>query len=410
MRPVFSITFAYHFGQVLKLCAFALIVYLFDYAVLGESALYLAYSLIIGGAIDLGTRYTCWTEVKEKNLDQACTSKILFSVCAAGILYGLFSATNYYFDVIESTVLVGICFISGTLNFGNLDWFIIRKYSPAYFLSVVFAYNISPIVLILTASFLENGTLAVIAFPLGYAVSGFLVLLVSNRISLPKLSLFPIRSLLNNALLVPGQHIFMQAFIPLLGNILKLESLGQLKMLSVLISSGVAAATFIVLGSYKAEKLRLSVFNQYLCSALFCVLILVPLVALGILDTPWHVELFGFDISLLLRAGCLAVLLAVLSYEQERLIFKGRQVVSLLILYGYPAFLALLVLLSASLEVSRTLEFGLHLMTLSSLIVALPIAHYRNTEVSNLLFSPWFAKFALLITLLIDAGKLVKLM
>ena len=410
MRPVFSITFAYHFGQVLKLCAFVLIVYLFDYTVLGESALYLAYSLIIGGAIDLGTRYTCWTEVKEKNLDQACTYKILFSACAAGIIYGFFCATNYYFELIESTVLVGICFISGIFNFGNIDWFIIRKYSPAYFLSVVFAFNVSPIVVILTASFLENGTLTVIAFPLGYTVSGFLILLVSNRISLPKLSLFPIRSLLNNALLVPGQHIFMQAFIPLFGNILKLESLGQLKMLSVIISSCVAAATFIVLGSYKAEKLRLSVFNQYVCSALFCVLILVPLVALGILDTPWYVELFGFDISLLLRAGCLAVLLAVLTYEQERLIFKGRQVVSLLILYGYPASLAFMVLLSANSELSRTLEFGLNIMTLSSLIVALPIAHYRNTEVSNLLFSPWFAKIALLITLLIDAAKLVKVM
>ena len=192
MRPVFSITFSYHFGQVLKLCAFALIVYLFDYAVLGESALYLAYSLIIGGIIDLGTRYTCWTEVKNKNLDQACTSKILFSACAASVLYGLFSATNSYFGVIESTGLVAICFISGTLNFGNLDWFIIRKYSPVYFLSVVCAYNISPIVLILAAYFLENSTFAVIAFPFGYAASGLIVLLVSTRIRLPKLSLFPV--------------------------------------------------------------------------------------------------------------------------------------------------------------------------------------------------------------------------
>lgn len=407
MKPVLSITFAYHFGQLLKLLAFALIVHLFDYTVLGEAALYLAYSLIIGGIIDLGTRYTCWTEIQLPNLDRACVSKIVFSVLVSGLLYGLFKGFGYLSGLFDNDLYVSVCFLAGALNFGNLDWFIIRKYSPRYFLFIVCVYNIAPILLILISYFLEIRFLSIVAFPAGYAISGLFVFLFSTELQKPRFELFTFRSLLRNSLLVPGQQIFTQAFIPLLGFVLDLESLGQIKMLSVVISAGVSAATFLVLGSYKSEELNLSDFGKRSCSILFCLLILLPLLSLNYWVSIWNVFLFGFDLSLLLILGPLAIVLALLGYEQERLIFKKRQNASIVILYGYPAILGALVIAALTFSFEGELQFGVLLMTVSALTMAVPVAFRRMTQVSEIVFSPWFAKPLLLVTVLIAISNLI---
>ena len=390
MFRLFSIAAAYQAGQLLKFIYFIIIPILFNFKMLGEVAIIVSLCLISSGLIDFGSKYYFWKSSTRENLKASLRSKLQICFFASLVLLVIFILINIFaklnFDYYQ-IVLILFC---GVVGQGTFDWYFIVEDRVKHLLFSIVAFNICPIFLLLLGFLLKSQIIVLYSFPIGFIIVGTLHVLIMKP-DILKIDKFPYLSdLLNHSFILPGQHIFIQAFIPILGLILDPKELGKIRFMTVGSGMAIALASYLVMASYKKENIKLSLNKRKWISILINFFIALLTISHIYFGRKLDFEIYKMEIFHISGFTLLALLLSIASYEQERSLFKDQKDRTFIILYGYPFFVAVFVALFFNYGLELNLNLSLNILLVSAFLILTFISLSPKSDlVKSLFYKPY---------------------
>lgn len=392
LRKTLSIGAAYQAGQLIKFAYLSSCTFLFGYDELGNIATVMAICLILGGFIDGGGRYYFWP-LKDDNCKKNLQSKIIIQFILAGAIL-VFTLLVSAFLVKIDFLISNLCLIllGAAFNPATYDWYFIKsKKIQSLFLSQV-AFAIAPIVVLTVAFWGGFEALAIYSYPTGVACVGILHAVVlrvdfSQVHPLPNLSI-----LIKNFPIVPAQHIYAQGYIPILSLYLDIEIIGKIRLLMAIVALAASFSMYTVAASFDNDYEIRDIVKANVIKY-FSLVSFVGMLALHVfLKGSPSISIGSIEVFGVFGFFALAVLLFLVSYEQERAALSKQSFRSIALLLIYPTSILVTAFVTTLVAVPLTMYSAVNVMLLSALLATFS-AGYR--PVSGLLkflfrgFSLW---------------------